>query len=100
MRRTDVSGQQHGTFPFCFTAHLIIVNTQRYKLSAWPCQCVRWSQLLQQCTGTEEEILVVFWNLQPLVFLNHSDAELNPIRCLLALVGVRRIVHVSSIRVN
>ena len=33
-------------------------------------------------------------------FLNALNAELNPIRHLLALVGARHIVHVSSIRVN
>ena len=32
--------------------------------------------------------------------LNPLNAELNPIRHLLALVGVRHIVHVSRIRVN
>ena len=36
---------------------------------------------------------------QPLV-LNPSNAELNPIRHLLALVWARHIVHVSRIRVN
>jgi hypothetical protein len=33
-------------------------------------------------------------------FLNPLNAELNPIRHLLALEGARHIVHVSSIRVN
>ena len=32
--------------------------------------------------------------------INTLNAELNPIRHLLALVGARHIVHVSSIRVN
>ena len=32
--------------------------------------------------------------------LNPLNAELNPIRHLLALVGARRIVHVSRIRVK
>ena len=32
--------------------------------------------------------------------LNLLNAELNPIRHLLALVGARHIVHVSRIRVN
>ena len=31
---------------------------------------------------------------------NPLNAELNPIRHLLALVGARHIVHVSKIRVN
>ena len=35
-----------------------------------------------------------------LVMLNPLNAELNPIRHLLALVGARHIVHVSRIRVN
>jgi hypothetical protein len=33
-------------------------------------------------------------------FINPLNAELNPIRHLLALVGARHIVHVSRIRVN
>ena len=32
--------------------------------------------------------------------VNILNAELNPIRHLLALVGARHIVHVSSIRIN
>jgi hypothetical protein len=32
--------------------------------------------------------------------INPSNAELNPIRHLLALVGARHIVHVSRIRVK
>ena len=35
-----------------------------------------------------------------LLSLNPLNAELNPIRHLLALVGARHIVHVSRIRVN
>jgi hypothetical protein len=33
-------------------------------------------------------------------FINPLNAELNPIRHLLALVGARHIVHVSRIRVK
>ena len=33
-------------------------------------------------------------------FINTLNAELNPIRHLLALVGARHIVHVSRIRAN
>ena len=33
-------------------------------------------------------------------FINPLNAELNPIRHLLALVGARHIVHVSRLRVN
>ena len=33
-------------------------------------------------------------------FFNPLNAELNPVRHLLALVGARHIVHVSRIRVN
>ena len=33
-------------------------------------------------------------------FVNPLNAELNPIRHLLALAGARHIVHVSRIRVN
>ena len=32
--------------------------------------------------------------------INPLNAELNPIRHLLALVGARHIVHVSGVRVN
>ena len=32
--------------------------------------------------------------------INPLNAELNPIRHLLALVGARHIVHVSRVRVN
>ena len=35
-----------------------------------------------------------------LPYFNPLNAELNPIRHLLALLGARRIVHVSRIRVN
>ena len=38
--------------------------------------------------------LAVFFNINPL------NAELNPIRHLLVLVGARHMVHVSRIRVN
>ena len=34
------------------------------------------------------------------VLINPLNAELNPIRHLLALVGARHIVHVSRIKVN
>ena len=33
-------------------------------------------------------------------YINPLNAELNPIRHLLALVGGRHIVHVSRVRVN
>ena len=35
-----------------------------------------------------------------LLSFNHLNAELNPIRHLLALVGARYIVHVSRVRVK
>jgi len=34
------------------------------------------------------------------VFLNPLNAELNPIRHLLALLGAHHIFHVSGLRVN
>ena len=34
------------------------------------------------------------------MYLNPLNAELNPIRHLLALVGARHFVHVSRVRVN
>ena len=42
--------------------------------------------------------ILTFCNLT--FVLNLLNAELNPIRHLLALVGARHIVHVSRIRVN
>ena len=36
----------------------------------------------------------------PAFCINPLNAELNPIRHLLALVGARHVVHVSRIRVN
>jgi hypothetical protein len=36
----------------------------------------------------------------PAIFLSPLNAELNPIRHLLALVGAHQILHVSRIRVN
>jgi hypothetical protein len=39
-----------------------------------------------------------FW--KPNLYINPLNAELNPIRHLLALVGARHIVHVSRIRVK
>ena len=35
-----------------------------------------------------------------IIIINPLNAELNPIRHLLALVGARHIVNVSSLRVN
>ena len=43
-------------------------------------------------------VFVWVWNL--VSHINPLNAELNPIRHLLALVGVRHIVHVSRIRVK
>jgi hypothetical protein len=38
--------------------------------------------------------------LATLLHINPLNAELNPIRHLLALIGARHFVHVSRIRVN
>ena len=49
------------------------------------------------------KFLWLFHNCAPkdnFKLLNPLNAELNPIRHLLALVGDRHIVHVSRIRVN
>ena len=43
---------------------------------------------------SEQTATVALYSINPL------NAELNPIRHLLALVGARHIVHVSRIRVN
>jgi hypothetical protein len=41
-----------------------------------------------------------FVNFQSQDWVNPLNADLNPIRHLLALVGARHIVHVSTIRVK
>ena len=46
------------------------------------------------------EILVCVILKTVILMFNPLNAELNPIRHLLALVGARHIVHVSRIRVN
>ena len=53
---------------------------------------------LRPVTGSCEYVSGSFmdgWKL-----LNPLNAELNPIRHLLALVGARHIVHVRRVRVN
>ena len=45
-------------------------------------------------------ILHLPWICRSKCCLNPSNAELNPIRHLLALVGARHIVHVSGTRFN
>jgi hypothetical protein len=45
-------------------------------------------------------ILVHLFVLSIKLFINHLNAELNPIRHLLALVGAHHILQVSRIRVN
>ena len=43
---------------------------------------------------------IYFLKFNTAALVNPLNAELNPVRHLLALVGVRHIVHVSKIRVN
>ena len=48
-------------------------------------------------------ILFIIWDVHPVPginALNPLNAELNPIRHLLALLGARHIVHVSRVRVK
>ena len=45
-------------------------------------------------------VSLILWWFSVCVIINPLNAELNPIRHLLALVGARHIVHVSRIRVN
>jgi hypothetical protein len=45
-------------------------------------------------------LLTKTYELLKLYYINPLNAELNPIRHLLALVGARHIVDVSRIRVN
>ena len=57
----------------------------------------------KQLCGVLYKIKVICFlsvSLSPPKQLNPLNAELNPIRHLLALVGARHIVHVSRIRVN
>jgi len=42
----------------------------------------------------------ILLDLVPAVNLNPLNAELNPICCLLTLLGAHHILHVSRIRVN
>ena len=53
--------------------------------------------LVEPCSQSLDPVLSPSFTLY---FLNPLNAELNPIRHLLALVGARHIVHVSRIRVN
>jgi hypothetical protein len=48
----------------------------------------------------DEPSAVAHWYLLCIVVLNPSNAELNPICHLLALLGAHHILHVSRIRVN
>ena len=50
------------------------------------------------CVLSEHDLSSILFD--SLVVINPLNAELNPIRHLLALVGARRIVHVSRIRVK
>ena len=43
---------------------------------------------------------IYFLKFNTAALVNPLNAELNPVRHLLALVGVRHIVHVSKIRVK
>ena len=53
-----------------------------------------------------KNIIILYFNQKSclknyyLMYLNPLNAELNPIRHLLALVGARHFVHVSRVRVN
>jgi len=44
--------------------------------------------------------LLIHTTMQGSVNINSLNAELNPICCLLALLGARHFLHVSSIRVK
>jgi ethanolamine ammonia-lyase large subunit len=57
------------------------------------------------CVSLQErlcDVLKVAVNLCPLAIcvFSPSNADLNPIRHLLALLGAHRIVHISGLRVN
>ena len=57
-------------------------------------------QELQGKVGRDISLQYIKKNVRGFSDINPSNAELNPIRHLLALVGARHIVHVSRIRVN
>ena len=52
------------------------------------------------CDGNTLRLLFLIPPPLPCYTINPLNAELNPIRHLLALVGARHIVHVSRIRIN
>ena len=52
------------------------------------------------CTYSKSDVAPSFITVRKLKQLSPLNAELNPIRHLLAWVGARHIVHVSRVRVN
>ena len=73
--------------------YLSITTLSSNRVSASQTRYSSWTITIS-CLKTREQE-----GLNPVGF-NPLNAELNPIRHLLALVGARHIVHVSRIRVN
>jgi hypothetical protein len=51
-------------------------------------------------TNQDKCFLLWYPNSKHVFFINPLNAELNPICCLLALLGAHHFLHVSRIRVN
>jgi len=66
-------------------------------LAAGTIELVFWDEQYQQRKFFEHTCL---GNVIPEGLINPLNAELNPICCLLALLGAHHFLHVSRIRVN
>jgi hypothetical protein len=76
----------------------ILTSTKLLRVSAPECRlqgvcCNKKIPVHRASQGTDRPVCFQ-------LYINPSNAELNPIRHLLALVGARHIVHVSRIRVK
>ena len=83
----------HNWHFFRYTKNIYFASIFRIIYEFFKCISLMW----YVCVGARFQCLLI-WQCQML--LNPLNAELNPIRHLLALVGDRHIVHVSRLRVN
>ena len=75
--------------------------TRQEQCSGRMFEAENWNNLKSRTVRTGRRSMIMEVTKQEKKFIfNPLNAELNPIRHLLALVGARHIVHVSSIRVN